>query len=60
MIVLDTHALLWWVNGDTDQLSARASLAIQAELDRPMGQIAISSISAWELAMLVKAGSRSR
>lgn len=54
MIVLDTHALLWWASGDTGQLSAVAAQAIEAELNG--GQIRVSSISAWELAMLVAKG----
>ena len=51
MIVLDTHVLVWWVNGD-DLLSSKASRAIERELDG--GQIIVSSISAWEIAMLVE------
>ena len=54
MIVLDTHALIWWVTGDHEQLSSAALKAIEAELDG--GQILISSISAWELSMLVAKG----
>ncbi|MFH1813052.1 MAG: type II toxin-antitoxin system VapC family toxin [Pseudomonadota bacterium] len=54
MIVLDTHALLWWANGERAQLSAAAASAIDAELDG--GQILVSSMSAWELAMLVERG----
>ena len=54
MIVLDTHALLWWVNGERAQLSAAATAAIDAEMDG--GQILVSSMSAWELAMLVERG----
>ena len=54
MIVLDTHALLWWANGERAQLSAAATSAINAEMDG--GQILISSMSAWELAMLVERG----
>ena len=54
MILLDTHALIWWVSGDQDHLSADAEAAISAELQG--GKIAISSISAWEVAMLVNRG----
>lgn len=54
MIVLDTHALLWWANGEPAQLSAAAQSAIDAEMDG--GQILVSSMSAWELAMLVERG----
>ena len=51
MIILDTHALIWWASGETVQLSAPSQAAIARELDG--GQIVVSSISAWELAMLV-------
>ena len=54
MIVLDTHALLWWASGAADQLSPVALDAIQTEMDD--GRIVVSSISAWELAMLVARG----
>ncbi len=54
MIVLDTHTLIWWASGDKGQLSAAAAQAIEAELNG--GQIFVSSISAWELAMLVATG----
>lgn len=51
MIVLDTHALVWWVTGDPT-LSKKAKAAIERELDG--GEILVSSISAWEIAMLVE------
>lgn len=54
MIVLDTHALLWWASGDRAKLSPAALSAIEAELAD--GQIIVSSISAWELAVLVAKG----
>lgn len=54
MIVLDTHALIWWVN-DNDQLSAPARQAIEQTLTAE-GQILISSITAWEIAMLIEKG----
>jgi len=50
VIVLDTHALVWWVSGDAE-LSANARAAIKKELNG--GEIIVSSISAWEIAMLV-------
>lgn len=53
MIVLDTHALVWWVAGDS-QLSRPAREAIEAEAQN--GEILVSAISAWEVAMLAKAG----
>lgn len=54
MIVLDTHVLLWWVNGGTE-LTAPAKQAINQELS-DSGEIIISSITAWEIAMLVEKG----
>lgn len=51
--VLDTHALIWWVQGDS-QLSPRAKAAIRKELSAEDGLILVSAISAWEIAMLVK------
>lgn len=53
MIVLDTHTLLWWASGDSAQLSQAAQQALAAEMQADGGQIMVSSISAWELAMLV-------
>ena len=50
MIVLDTHTLVWWVNGD-DSLSRKAKTLINKEMKE--GEIVISAISAWEIAMLV-------
>ena len=53
MIVLDTHVLVWWVSG-SQQLSSAMQKAIEIQLDG--GRILISSISAWEIAMLVAHG----
>lgn len=47
MILLDTHAWIWW-NAAPASLSRRASKAIE-EAD----EVAVSAISTWELAMLV-------
>ncbi len=52
MIVLDTHTLIWWVNGDS-QLSPNAKAAIENEQQNEEGIILVSSISAWEIALLV-------
>jgi PIN domain nuclease of toxin-antitoxin system len=52
VIVIDTHVLIWWVTGDSNQLSQAAKVAIDLELQG--GEILISSISAWEIAMLVE------
>ena len=53
MIVLDTHALVWWVNSDA-HLSAKARKAIEQEMTQEEGQILISSSTAWEIALLVE------
>ena len=47
MIVLDTHAWIWWV-GESPDLSRRAKQAI-AKAD----EIGVHAISCWEVAMLV-------
>jgi len=52
MIVLDTHALIWWVNGD-NKLSARAQKVIESEMTVEDGKILVSAITAWEIAMLI-------
>jgi PIN domain nuclease of toxin-antitoxin system len=54
VIVLDTHALVWWVGGDSN-LSDSAARRIQQEQEKK-GSILISSISAWEIAQLVERG----
>lgn len=51
MIVLDTHTLIWWVTNDSS-LSKKAKAAIERE--RAGGEIVVSAISAWEIAMLVE------
>lgn len=53
MIVLDTHTLVWWVTNDAE-LSEKAKKAIDRE--RAGGEVVISAISAWEIAMLVDRG----
>jgi len=52
MIVLDTHVLLWWVNG-SDLLSRAADKAIRKTLSRG-SEIIVSTISAWEVSMLIE------
>lgn len=56
MIVLDTHALIWWSTGDTKRLSPEALDAIR-EHESLESSLIVSAISAWEIALLV---SRSR
>lgn len=53
MIVLDTHTLLWWVN-DPATLSHPAKTAIDAAVESK--SIYVSSISSWEIALLVERG----
>ena len=50
MIVLDTHAFLWWAQGSRS-LSPRAMSAIIRD-----GDLGIPAISLWELAMLADKG----
>lgn len=50
MIILDTHAWIWWTNEST-KLAARAKETIEQS-----DSIGISAISCWELAMLVAKG----
>jgi len=54
MLILDTHVLLWWVNG-SDALSKVAEKAIRKTLSQG-SEIIISSISAWEVSMLIEKG----
>lgn len=53
MIVLDTHALLWWVN-DPATLSKPAKKAIDAAVAAK--RVSVSCISSWEIALLVERG----
>lgn len=52
LIVLDTHALLWWAL-DPERLSARATQEVER---MEVGGGFVSSISLWELAIKVKRG----
>jgi PIN domain nuclease of toxin-antitoxin system len=51
VIVLDTHALLWWAD-NSSELGRKARAAIESERDG--GQILVSAISAWEIAALAQ------
>jgi PIN domain nuclease of toxin-antitoxin system len=51
-MVLDTHALIWWVS-DAPQLSRVAKNAIRKTL-RANERLLVSAITAWEIALLVK------
>ena len=61
MILLDTHALIWWAAGNHTRLSANALAAIDQEIEsagRSGGSpgLLVSAISCWEVAMLVNRG----
>jgi PIN domain nuclease of toxin-antitoxin system len=51
VIVLDTHALIWWLS-DPERVPAKARQMIDAAI-KAADPIAVSSISLWEIAMLV-------
>jgi PIN domain nuclease of toxin-antitoxin system len=51
MILLDTHILLWWQNEPSHLTSTYRTI-----LDTTNDEIAISTISCWEIAMLVRKG----
>ncbi len=52
MIILDTHTLVWWVTTPT-KLSKGAQEIIEAS-NKNKEQILVSSISIWEICLLVK------
>lgn len=54
MILLDTHALVWWV-ADPPKMPARARRLVQAALDKNQ-KLQLSSISLWEMALLLQRG----
>lgn len=53
MILLDTHALVWWLS-DPDKLSQEARKVIDEA--RVQEAVYVSSISVWEIALLVERG----
>lgn len=53
MILLDTHALIWQLS-NPQKLSEKANKAIGHAINK--SEIYVSSISAWEIAMLVQRG----
>jgi PIN domain nuclease of toxin-antitoxin system len=46
VIVVDTHALLWWTNGPPQLSSAALDALDKADV------VAVSAITAWEIALL--------
>jgi PIN domain nuclease of toxin-antitoxin system len=51
LIVLDTHALIWWVAG-AERLSARARRAIERQL--PRGPVIASAVTVLEIVTAVR------
>ena len=51
MLILDTHALYWWVNCTPDKLGQQ-----QIDTIETAESLAISSMTCWEIAWLVKHG----
>ena len=52
MIILDTHAWVWWVLDD-DKLTKSQQMSIK---ENEAGEIGVSAISVWEVAKLVELG----
>lgn len=52
MIAIDTHVLVWLATGARQMISKKAMKRISEELAN--GQIWVSTISTWEIAMLVE------
>jgi PIN domain nuclease of toxin-antitoxin system len=51
MLILDTHALYWWVNRTPDKLEQQQIDAIETA-----ESLAVSAMTCWEMAWLVKHG----
>jgi PIN domain nuclease of toxin-antitoxin system len=51
-LLLDTHALLWWLAGDAEHLSLNARAAIE----EPDNAVYVSVASAWEIATKQRLG----
>jgi len=54
MIVLDTHVLVWWVDGETKKLSRKARQALEQQ--RKRHELLVSSISIFEITTLERRG----
>jgi PIN domain nuclease of toxin-antitoxin system len=54
MILLDTHVLVWWVDGDTRKLSRKARQALEHNSTR--SELLVASISIFEIATLERRG----
>ena len=51
-LLLDTHALLWWLAGDRAKLSRRARAAIEDDEN----SVHVSAATAWEIAAKLRLG----
>jgi PIN domain nuclease of toxin-antitoxin system len=51
MLILDTHALYWWVNRTPDKLGQQQIEAIETA-----ESLSVSAMTCWEMAWLVKHG----
>src|ERR1700759_684115 len=54
VIVLDTHVLVWWVDGERKKLSGKAAQALREHGRR--NELLVSSISFFEIATLERRG----
>lgn len=54
MILLDTHILVWWVDGEKQKLSRKARQALEQHGKRD--ELLVSSISFFEIATLERRG----
>ena len=54
MILLDTHVLVWWVDGERKKLSPKAAQALRQHSKR--NELLVSSISFFEIATLERRG----
>ncbi len=50
-LLLDTHALIWWLAGDT-----RLAAVARDTIERHRAQVFVSAASAWEIATKVRLG----
>ena len=50
-LLLDTHALLWWVGDD-----ARLPASVNPLLENGMAEVYVSAASAWEIAIKARSG----
>lgn len=53
MILLDTHVLIWWI---TDDKNLPSAVRQRLQDHKKSGEIAVSSMTFWEIALLYKKG----